>query len=468
MRSTLTASAAPASRFTFHASRLAHEAPLTAHHAPRTTHHAPPLVSCVLACVLPLLAAAAEIPAPVLPAGVGVNIHFVTGHEKDLDLIAAAGFRFVRMDFAWEAIETSKGEYNWAEYEELLANLEKRGLRAVFILDYSHRLYEETAASPNPITGESHKATASPQHPASIAAFARWATASAKHFQGRHVLWEIWNEPNISFWSPKPDAQQYTTLALAASRAIRQAEPRATIIGPASSGFPWEFLETFLKSGVLEYLDAVSVHPYRDPHQPPETAAPDYQKLRALIARYAPPARKDRIPILSGEWGYSTCKRGVTLETQAAFAARQQLFNLLSGVPLSIWYDWKNDGPDPNENEHNFGTVLPDLAPKPAFMAIQTLTRELSGYRIRRRLPLPSDNDYALLCQNPAGEQKLAAWTLGEPHPVSLEIRLQAETKPAVVSSQGERSAPRIESGRLSLELAAAPQYVTLGKTAIR
>ena len=26
----------------------------------------------------------------MLPAGVGVNIHFVTGHEKDLDLIAAA------------------------------------------------------------------------------------------------------------------------------------------------------------------------------------------------------------------------------------------------------------------------------------------------------------------------------------------------------------------------------------------
>ena len=132
----------------------------------------------VVMCALPLLAGRAEIPEPVLPAGVGVNIHFVTGHEKDLDLIAAAGFKFVRMDFGWEAIETSKGEYNWAGYEELLTNLEKRGLRAIFILDYSHRLYEETATSPNPITGATHKTTASPQHPASIAAFASWAAAS--------------------------------------------------------------------------------------------------------------------------------------------------------------------------------------------------------------------------------------------------------------------------------------------------
>jgi hypothetical protein len=115
------------------------------------------LTRCVAICVLPLLAGGAEIPEPVLPAGVGVNIHFVTGQEKDLDMIAGAGFKFVRMDFAWEAIETSKGEFNWAGYEELLTNLEKRGLRAVLILDYSHHLYEDAVTSPNPMTGESQK-----------------------------------------------------------------------------------------------------------------------------------------------------------------------------------------------------------------------------------------------------------------------------------------------------------------------
>jgi polysaccharide biosynthesis protein PslG len=428
----------------------------------------PNLRSYLILMCTPLLSSGGEIPEPVLPAGVGVNIHFVTGHEQDLDLIAGAGFKFVRMDFAWGGIETRQGEYDWSGYEELLANLEKRGLRAIFILDYSHPLYEETVTSPNPITAAPQKATASPQHPASIAAFARWAAVSAKHFQGRHVLWEIWNEPNGNFWSPKPDAQQYSTLALATCKAIRDAEPRATIIGPASSGFPWEFLETFLKSGVLEYLGAVSVHPYRNPRRPPETAASDYQKLRTLIERYAPASKKDRIPILSGEWGYSTHKKGVSLETQGAFAARQQLSNLLNGVPLSIWYDWKNDGPDPNENEHNFGTVLPDLQPKPAYMAIQTLTRELSGYRIARRISLPGDKDYMLLCASQAGGQELAAWTLGEPHEVSLEINLNGEDNLKAVSGNGEASTAKVDSGRLLLELKSAPQYVTLGKAVLR
>ena len=426
------------------------------------------LQACVLSAILPLLAGGADIPQPVLPDGVGVNIHFVTGHEKDLDLIAAAGFRFVRMDFHWQAIETGKGEYHWADYDQLLTNLEKRGLRAILILDYSHPLYEEEVTSPHPFTGQPHKTTASPQHPASVTAFARWAAAAAKHFQGRRVLWEIWNEPNGHFWSPKPDAQQYTTLAMATAKAIREADPHATIIGPASAGFPWEFLETFLKSGVLEHLDAVSVHPYRDPKQPPETAAGDYQKLRAMIERCAPPSKKDRLPILSGEWGYSTYKKGVSLETQAAFAPRQQLSNLLNGVPLSIWYDWKNDGPDPDENEHNFGTVLPDLTPKPAYPAIQALTRELSGYRIARRLTLPSDKDYVLLCANPAGEQKLAAWTLGEPHAATLDLALRGGAKLTAVAGNGAAFTPKTELGRLVLELKSAPQYVTLGKAGLK
>lgn len=415
-----------------------------------------------LAACWPLLSPAADLPEPVLPAGVGVNIHFVTGNERDLDLIAAAGFKFIRMDFGWGGIERRQGEYNWSEYEQLLGNLEKRGLRAILILDYSNPLYEETVSSPDPLWHVIHKNTASPRHPESIAAYARWAAAAAAHFHGRRVLWELWNEPNGNFWSPKPDAQQYTAMALAAAKAIRQADPQALIIGPASSGFPWEFLEIFLKSGVLEYLDAVSVHPYRSPKRPPETAAADYEKLRQLIDRYAPAARKGRLPILSGEWGYSTFSKGVSLETQAAYAARQQLVNLLNGIPLSIWYDWKNDGQDPNENEHNFGTVLPDLTPKPSYQAIQTLTRELSGYRIVRRLPQADDKDYALLCTNAAGQQKIAAWTLGEPHEATIELGTPPPGQRESASGSASGSSAETHLGRLKVHLSGMPQYVSV------
>lgn len=418
----------------------------------------------LLGWLLPL-ALVAQIPEPVLPAGVGVNIHFVKGHERDLDLIVAAGFKFVRMDFTWAGIERKRGEYDWSGYEELTANLEQRGLRALYILDYSNPLYEEEVTSPNPISGKQHKTTASPQHPESVAAFAKWAGAAARRFSGRNIIWEIWNEPNIHFWQPKPDVQQYITLARATATAIREADARATIVGPAISGFDPAFMEKFLESGALEYLDAVTVHPYRDYKKPPESAAADYAKLRELIARHAPAAKKN-LPLLSGEWGYATHTKGLTLETQAAFTARQQFANLLNGVPLSIWYDWKNDGNDPDEREHNFGTVLPDLKPKPAYVAIQTLTRELNGYRLARRHDTGDENDFVLVLTNAVGETRLAGWTLGESHKLTLGISLSGNSPVAIITSEGERKEAGLQEGRLTVELTAAPKYVVLGKRA--
>ena len=375
----------------------------------------PPMMK-TLTCLLclPCLALAADLPLPILPEGVGINIHFTKGREKDLDLIAAGGFKFIRMDFHWGGIERQKCEYNWSEYDELTANLEKRGLRAIYILDYSNPLYEDTLTITNRHTLKSEKAVAAPQHAESIAAFAHWAGEAARHFQGRRIIWEIWNEPNIGFWKPEPDAKQYTALALATCKAIRKADPEATIIAPGSSTFPWPFFEEMFASGLLRYLDAVSVHPYRG--GPPETVVADYRKLRELIARYA----KRPVPILSGEWGYSTQYKGTPLEIQAAYLARQQLVNLSVGVPLSIWYDWKNDGSDTNYNEHNFGTVTTNLQPKPSYLAAQALTRELAGYRIARRLETADTNEWVLLCVDQNGSQKLAAWTTGVPHTVTL------------------------------------------------
>lgn len=412
----------------------------------------------------PLLLFAAELPVPVMPAGVGVNIHFARGRETDLDLIAVAGFKFIRMDFTWSGIERKKSEYDWSAYDELTANLEKRGLRAIYILDYSNALYEETITVTDKRTKTERKDVASPQHPESVEAFARWAGAAAKRYRGRHIIWEIWNEPNISFWKPKPDVAQYIALALATCRAVRAADPQATIVAPASSGFPWEFFETMFASGVLKYLDAVSVHPYRPYSKSPETAAADYLRLRGLIAKYAP-ADKRNLPVLSGEWGYATHDKGVSLDTQAAFIARQQLANLLNDVPLSIWYDWKNDGTDATYSEHNFGVVDNRLKPKPSYVAAQTITRELAGYRVARRLfptVAPSDDDFILLCENAAGDHKLATWTLGEPHAIALDLDLAGTEQITAMNGDGSDYKPMLSRDRLTLDLGPLPKYITL------
>ena len=59
----------------------------------------------------PVLGVAGEtgLPPPVVPAGFGVNIHFTDPAPGEMERFAEAGYRLVRMDFAWGAIESEPG-----------------------------------------------------------------------------------------------------------------------------------------------------------------------------------------------------------------------------------------------------------------------------------------------------------------------------------------------------------------------
>ena len=92
--------------------------------------------------------------------------------------------------------------------------------------------------------------------------------------------------------------------------------------------------------------------------------------------------------------------------------------NLSLGIPLSIWYDWHDDGADPKDPEAHFGTVTWAYQPKPAYHEIQRLVAALKGKRFTRRLP-SDPADYLLVFSN-GPEQALAAWTTGPAHTISL------------------------------------------------
>src|SRR5467141_3956599 len=276
--------------------------------------------------------------APVIPEGIGINIHFTDPQPGEMKMLAASGIRWVRMDFYWQRIETAKGCYDFTPYDRLMAVLDEHKIRALFILDYSNKLYDEAKS---PFTSEGRRA------------FAQWAAASAVHFRGRGILWEIYNEPNIGFWTPHPNVFNYILLVTESARAMRAAAPGESVIGPAVSQVDFPFLEQCFKAGLLEYWSAVSVHPYRQTR--PETVVDDYRRLRRLIDAYAPVGKN--VSIISGEWGYSSVWRHLDESRQGVMLARELLINQSNGISLSIWYDWKDDGKDPKNIEHHWGTV---------------------------------------------------------------------------------------------------------------
>jgi len=188
-------------------------------------------------------------------------------------------------------------------------------------------------------------------------------------------------------------------------------------------------LETTFKGGVLQYFDAVSVHPYRPGNQGPETAIPNYQQLAQLIAQYNPNKPQ---PIISGEWGYTTCdgcspdyNNQVHYVTQAKYLARQWLVNTLSHVGVSIWYDWKNDGTNKADPESNFGSVegtyqnetIP-FNPKPSYHAAVTIQTYLppTTYTFRSRINATInnqiDNNAYVLTFGKSGTSTTAAYAV--------------------------------------------------------
>jgi polysaccharide biosynthesis protein PslG len=354
----------------------------------------------------------------LIPDGLGVNIHFTDPQPGELNMLAASGVRWVRMDFKWDITERVKGVYDFVPYDRLMAALQPFGIRALFILDYGNPLYDEDGP---------------PRDDASRQAFAKWAVAAARHFAGRGIVWETYNEPNNQeFWRPRPNVEEYAKLALTVGRAFREAVPEEKLIGPAVGEMDFRFLEGSLKAGLLEYWSGVSVHPYL--RSDPEHVVSGYCRLRKLIDTYAPVKGAGSVSremaIISSEWGYSSAWRGLDREKQGQLLARQWLINLANGVSLSIWYDWRDDGTDADDPEHNFGMVANSYQqgreqvyePKPAYFAARTLTKFLAGHRFEKRLRVGGQDDYVFAFRD-GGSYRFAAWTTaGREHRVTVPL----------------------------------------------
>jgi polysaccharide biosynthesis protein PslG len=388
----------------------------------------------------------------IVEQGLGVNIHFTDPQPGEMKMIADAGFRWVRMDLKWDATERERGQYDFGAYDRLMTSLDQYRIRALFILDYGNPIY---GGNP-PKTDEAKQA------------FARWAVAAAEHFANRGVTWELYNEPNINqFWPPKPNVGEYIALASLVGRAFRQQVPNEKLIGPATSGIDFDFLEACFKAGLLDYWSAVSVHPYRQ--EDPETAVNDYCRLRALIDNYRTARGSERareIPIISGEWGFSAVWRQMDEAKQGALFAREMLMNVANGIPLSIWYDWRDDGADPRESEHHFGLVKNSYLReqnhvypfKPAYLAAKTLTEFLGDYRFEKRLAVGSREDYVLVFTN-GNDRRFAAWTTSStPHRIVVPVDSGSIVS---VRHTGESTASIAASQRaVTIEVSTAPVYL--------
>jgi hypothetical protein len=351
----------------------------------------------------------------------GVHVKGQTS-PQDLDQIRAAGFGLIRYAMDWSYVERKRGWYDWAEADALIEQARARKLRSIIILVGGNAAYSGEYLLPRAATNFNHvsRLALAPKDPPVIEGFARFAQAAASRYRGDDVIWEIWNEPDRDdFWPPKADPRAYTSLAISTCEAIRKADPSARIVAPGTAAMPtWRdrlglgFIGAVLQSPLKSCLDAISFHSYRMergmPPKSPESVMPDNERARAIVGSHT--TDEGTLQVVCSEWGYNSLE--LTESQQASYVMRTYFANLLSGVPITVWYEWRDSMLEPNDTEAHYGLVDVHGKEKRAVQAVKSVLPMIRGDRLERRMPVGGPQDFVLLLSSPDNDKKLVAWTV--------------------------------------------------------
>ena len=306
--------------------------------------------------------------------------------DTALDDATTLGAHWIRVDLPWESVQPQSGDgYDWSQFDQIAYAAKDRGLKIDAILDDVPSWARESACSAN---------YACP--PSSFAQFAEFAAAAARHYAPLGInTWEVWNEPNIAAWAPKPDPAAYERLLADTAVALRGAESDAFIILGGLAAVPnnpkiermdpFDFLTQVAELGGTKYVDAVGFHPYSLPVPPSQAAnfqtiSTSPQNLVSVLQRYGTP----NVSIWLTETGAPiyhagadpTAAQAVTKQqeqAQAAYATNLvQTVAANSYVGADFWYSDQDDMP----NRLYFGLRRADGSYRPAF---ETLKDAIAG-----------------------------------------------------------------------------------------
>jgi len=375
---------------------------------------------------------------PASPFGMGIYLYRYPGHAaglKEMDRAAQmaedAGVKWSREEFGWGGIEREKGKFDWTFYDNVVATAKRHGVSIYGLLSY-------WAGWTKPYT------------PEGIEDYCRFAAAAAERYKDDIKHWEVWNEPNIFFWQGPRD--MYAELLKQAYAAIKKANPKAAVLGCSTAGIDSKFIRRTMELGAP--FDILTIHPYRATLSDARFID-DLRKVAELAKRPDGTVREAWITEMG--WGTHVAHNGpaqdfqvTTPRDQATLLARAYLDAIASGVSPNIsWYDFRNDGDDPFNFEHNMGIVTRDFTPKPAYRAFATMTQVLKGRRGDKALDLGRDV-VAYRFTDAAGKNAvIAVWGLREDREVSVPV---ATDRPAsLVDLMGNRTALTPKEGKVAV-----------------
>ncbi|MBV9769581.1 MAG: glycosyl hydrolase family 39 [Bryobacterales bacterium] len=316
--------------------------------------------------------------------------------------------------------------YNWSYVDQIYDGLLENGVRPFVEMSFMPRAL---AASTTPQAFWYHPLPSPPKD------YARWGQLVynfAKHLVDRYganevAQWyfEVWNEPNIDFWTGKPAQATYFELYDQAAEAIKRADSRLRVGGPATAQAAWipDMIAHAVKARVP--LDFVSTHVYgndlsKDVFGTDEKIDRSEMVSRAVhkVHNQVKSSARPDIPIHWSE--YNASYKNEIDVTDAAFMGPWLANNirLCAGLATTMSY-WtfsdvfEEQGVIKTPFYGGYGLIAEGGVPKAAFEAFAMLHR-LGDHRFNNK---SSEADLAntLVTKRDDGTVVIAVWNYAAP-----------------------------------------------------
>ncbi len=243
---------------------------------------------------------------------------------------------------------------------------------------------------------------------------------------------EVWNEPNIDFWSGEPKQATYFELYDHTARALKAVNARLRVGGPATSSAHW--VDSFIAHAVAEKVptDFISSHGYADDTVQDLFGTNDdipmdrrlCLAIKKVHDQIKQSARPD-LPLMWTEWNVPSFGPLNARDTEYVGAALADDIRQCDGLVnmMSFWTFsdvFEEDGPGKEPFDGSFGLMALGGIKKPSYSGF-ALLHKLGEERI------PQDAPEVLVTRRRDGALAIAAWNLVDPDKTGTARRVDFE-----------------------------------------
>ncbi len=293
--------------------------------------------------------------------------HAPADREKEARIAALCGVKIMRTDARWERQiqPRNKDEWNFSIVDHIVDTYAKHGMEVQLILTYGPRW--AVSKDWKPFSQEPR--------------FAQWGgrpeyeywkafvEKTFERYRGKIRYYETWNEPDLDYFA-NFSVEEYLEMQKIAYKALRSIDPEAKLlsggvssIGTDRSGPRQGIIGKILAAGTC---DVFAFH-----------AHGGFQNYQHQLQYVREELKKSPMPWYSNETAITSSASGEYLQAKTLF--QKFLYAWTEGSIGYNWYDLRNDGFNPRNNEHNYGMVTFDFRPKPVYLTYNMLASHFRG-----------------------------------------------------------------------------------------